>query len=400
MYKGLFPGQENAPPNSFTPYQGGSPQKFTPPLTLKDLMAAYPGVIRFYKYKEDKVQSRVEYNVQGRVVRLRRSLIRFGNSWYAIYPRAINEEKIAGDQGSIKFLAPIDSQHQLSTLIIDDSQYTIAKKKNLDSKKIVAFQNEATITGTITGFGPCLQTRGNPPHKPHGVGNRDEFIMRRIPGEDLFCCLEKGSDGLPMCVLPLNDALGIAILAVRALKELHQEGYIHCDLKLENIMFDPEARTLFIVDFGFSKQATSVEACCGSIPCVAPETYLSRIITPLSDIFSLGVVLCFLFNIFNPFWQREEFLAYGRGKEIFKKEIDKDYVYSRCFLNNYDDNFIQNHELTVKELIAVLASMTAADSAQRLQNLDQAEKSLLSIYNRLFFPGQSPNCDLQWLRVS
>ncbi|MFO0756109.1 MAG: serine/threonine-protein kinase [Byssovorax sp.] len=75
------------------------------------------------------------------------------------------------------------------------------------------------------------------------------LVMEMLHGEDLGARLARGR-------LPVNEALAIAVQALRGLRRAHAAGIVHRDLKPENLFLvkDEDDRTqVKIVDFGLSK---------------------------------------------------------------------------------------------------------------------------------------------------
>ena len=56
----------------------------------------------------------------------------------------------------------------------------------------------------------------------------------------------------------LKCAISMGIRLVNLLEALHDEGYIHCDIKLDNIMIGDQKKSrrlvnkIFLIDFGIS----------------------------------------------------------------------------------------------------------------------------------------------------
>jgi transcriptional regulator with GAF, ATPase, and Fis domain/tetratricopeptide (TPR) repeat protein len=78
-----------------------------------------------------------------------------------------------------------------------------------------------------------------------------------------------------------------------ALDHLHRAGFVHADLKPENVIVTPEGRPV-LCDFGLSRHrgvARSSAGVSGTLFAIAPEELLGLELTPLSDLFALGALL-------------------------------------------------------------------------------------------------------------
>lgn len=94
---------------------------------------------------------------------------------------------------------------------------------------------------------------------------------------------------------------------ISAIEACHDQGIIHRDLKLENVLFESKARSrIKIVDFGISgrcKGQTGERTDAGTVRYMSPEVLqgLDTKANPAIDLWSLGVMLyCMKFYTF-PF---------------------------------------------------------------------------------------------------
>jgi serine/threonine-protein kinase len=101
-------------------------------------------------------------------------------------------------------------------------------------------------------------------------------------------------DGRPLDVSPpsnMMQMLDVFIQAAQGLKAMHQMGYIHCDIKPNNILRN-EAGEVKIIDFGQSCAIGTVkERIQGTPDFIAPEQVSRRPVSVQTDVFNLGATL-------------------------------------------------------------------------------------------------------------
>jgi serine/threonine-protein kinase len=76
-------------------------------------------------------------------------------------------------------------------------------------------------------------------------GGRKYLVMELVPGETL-------AERIKVSVIPVADALKIAIQISEALEAAHEKGIIHRDLKPANVKITPEGKVK-VLDFGLAK---------------------------------------------------------------------------------------------------------------------------------------------------
>ena len=92
-------------------------------------------------------------------------------------------------------------------------------------------------------------------------------LARMFPGEFPHVLIEAEQHGFPCLVMPLYKAtlsrlkknheftlpqsISYAIDCVQALRKFHSAGFVHCDLKPDNIMVNAEGE-IRIIDFGLA----------------------------------------------------------------------------------------------------------------------------------------------------
>jgi serine/threonine-protein kinase len=101
-------------------------------------------------------------------------------------------------------------------------------------------------------------------------------------------------DGVPMDVQPpstLLKAVNAFVQAAQALEALHATGFVHCDLKPNNILIAPDG-TVKIIDFGQACKAGTVkERIQGTPDYIAPEQVKREAVTVRTDVFNFGATM-------------------------------------------------------------------------------------------------------------
>jgi serine/threonine-protein kinase len=112
------------------------------------------------------------------------------------------------------------------------------------------------------------------------------FVMPMLPGVTLDRLISGGSHRLTV-----ERAADIIAQACRGLHAAHEKGLVHRDIKPSNI-FVLEDDSVKLIDFGVAHLSTehSQTSVKGTLHYMAPEQLLAKKPTPLSDLFSLGVV--------------------------------------------------------------------------------------------------------------
>ena len=89
-----------------------------------------------------------------------------------------------------------------------------------------------------------------------------------------------------------DDVLRVGRELLAGLRVVHDRGLVHCDVKSANVMLGPGPAKL--IDFGIARpphQALEGDTSIGSLQFMSPEQLHGEALTPVSDLFSLGVVL-------------------------------------------------------------------------------------------------------------
>ena len=152
-----------------------------------------------------------------------------------------------------------------------------------DTEFIARFQREAKAAARITH--PNIVNVFDV-----GVAEgRHYIVMEYVPGRTLK---ERIKEEGPV---PAVQALEIARQIAGALAQAHANNLVHCDIKPHNILVMPDGNVK-VADFGIARAVTEStmtynDNIMGSVHYFSPEQARGTIITPKSDVYSLGVVL-------------------------------------------------------------------------------------------------------------
>ncbi|WP_217241242.1 serine/threonine-protein kinase [Streptomyces sp. AC555_RSS877] len=126
------------------------------------------------------------------------------------------------------------------------------------------------------------------------------IVMELVAGRSLERVLaEEGPLG------PRETAL-LGLGLVQALRQVHDRGVLHRDIKPGNVLVENGARRIVLTDFGIAaiqdaKALTMVGMLVGSPDYMAPERISGRPQGPPSDVWSLGATLCAAVGGRSPF---------------------------------------------------------------------------------------------------
>jgi hypothetical protein len=133
----------------------------------------------------------------------------------------------------------------------------------------------------------------------YDIGEMDgeHFLsMEYIDGEDLASLLRR------IGRLPVDKATDIARQLCAGLAGIHEKDVLHRDIKPANIIIDGRGRAR-ITDFGLAGLADQLRelSCAGTPAYMSPEQLQRGTLTPMTDIYALGLVLYEMFTGKRPF---------------------------------------------------------------------------------------------------
>src|SRR5215831_4494768 len=145
---------------------------------------------------------------------------------------------------------------------------------------LTRFRNEVRTARQVSHPNVC---------RVYDIGEADGLTylsMEYVDGEDLASLLRR------IGKIPQDKALEIAWQLCAGLAAAHHKGVIHRDLKPANIMLDGRGYVR-ITDFGIAGVAAQIrDVRSGTPDYMSPEQMAGKEVTPRSDIYALGIVLC------------------------------------------------------------------------------------------------------------
>lgn len=221
------------------------------------------------------------------------------------------------------------------------------------------------------------------------------FVMEYLSGGTLELFLKQ------VGALPTEEAFAIALYVARALYHIHEKGYAHNDLKLENILFrEPvtagEPYDPVLIDFGIATRVMAPDA--GSLYIMPPEQLdtvkmqkppeMINMDASKVDVWGLGVVLYRMLGGQLPFSGRNERTLTQRinnsrptSLRKLSKEIDPDLdqlIIDGCLAKN------PAHRLTLVQLGLELSELgnDVVASQSVVSTNGTSKRSLFGIFGR------------------
>lgn len=125
------------------------------------------------------------------------------------------------------------------------------------------------------------------------------IAMEFLKGRDMVEYTRPGS------LLPMQQVLSIGARVAKALAYAHQQHVVHRDIKPANIMYDAEADSVKVTDFGIARVTDSSKTKTGLVlgtpSFMSPEQIAGKKVDGRSDLYSLGVMLFQLLTGNLPF---------------------------------------------------------------------------------------------------
>ncbi len=127
------------------------------------------------------------------------------------------------------------------------------------------------------------------------------IVMEYVDGRELKEMMESDER------ISFSDAIEYLRQTCRGLSYAHQQGFIHCDIKPQNLLITNE-KVLKITDFGIARALDTIsreeqaDVVWGSPYYLSPEQASGKAPSPATDLYSLGVIAYELFSGSLPFY--------------------------------------------------------------------------------------------------
>ncbi|GER40897.1 mitogen-activated protein kinase kinase kinase, partial [Striga asiatica] len=230
--------------------------------------------------------------------------------------------------------------------LLGEGTYGRVYKATLRSSFIAVKTEKKSLTQTLRKEFQILARLYDCPHVIRCLGyhTTQEYYAGRLSVSNNLL-LEYASGGSLLDRIQKSGGFGLPEMEVRAhtksilrgLRHIHGLGFVHCDLKPENVLLVAENGnfTAKISDFGLSKERGTVPYASGTRAYLSPEAELLGKQEEASDVWALGcVVLEMLVGRENAWGGAKEEILGRIGREMISEDA-RDFV-KCCFTSDAD----------------------------------------------------------------
>jgi serine/threonine protein kinase len=148
----------------------------------------------------------------------------------------------------------------------------VAVKSARDLRERASLANEVSVLRAL-GWHPRIIPLFDVIESENKPGSPVEHLVLPLCTRGSLRGLLDGLRKSNPCKPPMHDILGIVSLFVdclSGLRHVHEQGFVHGDLKEDNILLDAEGRAV-LADFGITCVEGTERVATGTLPYLAPE---------------------------------------------------------------------------------------------------------------------------------
>ena len=204
------------------------------------------------------------------------------------------------------------------------------------------------------------------------------FTMEYVEGKDLTTAYQ---------ALSYREKLEILLQIARGLNYIHNRHIVHFDIKTDNVFLLQDDKGVYqakIMDFGLANILEDFSGKVrGTLVYIAPEIMMKKEVDYRADLYSLGMVIYYIFSGKLPFEECKTV------KEIVTRKLEESFRKEKQFID-IKENFVKN---LIKDLCSARKE-ERIHSAQQLilyletaleMNIREAEERITAIFNNDFY---------------
>ena len=169
------------------------------------------------------------------------------------------------------------------------------------------------------------------------------IIQEFVYGDNLY-------DFIQCNDLHLGDFLFVSYSLLNAINELNKLGLSHKDVKPRNIIYNKKKKICKLIDLDFCVLESQDKKYMGTLKYSAPEQILSCKPSTEADLYSVGLVLCFMII----------------GRVPFKKDVKVANSLVKKMLYNRVDEIFEKNEKTGLDIVALINGLLEYDVEKRI----------------------------------
>lgn len=197
-----------------------------------------------------------------------------------------------------------DPRYQILGKISESDRSTLFHARDLQERRDVAIKRPRLMAADAASREENALRKIRHPHvivlEDSGADETGPYlVLEFLRGETLTAQVD-------LAGLSIDETITLASQALQALQAVHEAGFIHRDVKPENLMLQPLEGggfhlKLFDFDIAQPLGAMPPDAATGSVYFMAPEQFENKKPDVRTDLYSLGTVLHFALTQRHPF---------------------------------------------------------------------------------------------------